>query len=97
VWSIEDKVTSGAVVSGWPVNIPSPSILLQPPDSPYVVVGSGNGRLYQIDISSPGTPSSVVLGLGNAAVGAPTMDLINSMIYVGTEAGIVYAVSYPLP
>ncbi len=97
VWSIEDNTTSGAVVSGWPVSIPSPSILLQPPDTPHVLVGSGDGSLYQIDIASPGTPTSVVLGLGNAAVGAPTLDLINSMIYVGTDAGIIYAVSYPIP
>jgi hypothetical protein len=62
-----------------------------------VLVGSGDGSLYQIDVASPGTPSSVVLGLGNAAVGASTLDLINSMIYVGSEAGIIYAVVYPLP
>jgi photosystem II stability/assembly factor-like uncharacterized protein/outer membrane protein assembly factor BamB len=97
VWAVVDNGGTGAVVPGWPVSIPSPSTPLRPPDTPHVLVGSGNGRLYQIDISSPGTPSSVVLGLGNAAVGAPTLDLINSMIYVGTDAGIIYAVSYPLP
>jgi hypothetical protein len=97
VWAIEDSGTTASVLPGWPVGVPSPSIPLHPPGSPHVLVGSGDGSLYQIDVASPGTPSSVVLGLGNAAVGASTLDLINSMIYVGSEAGIIYAVVYPLP
>jgi outer membrane protein assembly factor BamB len=97
VWAIEDKGASGNVISGWPAAIPSASIPLHPPGSNHVLAGSGDGSLYQIDLALPGSPSSVVLGPGNAAVGAPTLDLVNSMIYVGTEAGIIYAVSYPLP
>ena len=34
---------------------------------------------------------------GLAAVGIPTMDLLNSMIYVGTAEGVIYGVSFPLP
>jgi outer membrane protein assembly factor BamB len=98
VWAIADNTTSGSVVAGWPVtSIPSPSIPLYPPPSTHLLVGSSNGKLYQIDILSPSTPTSVVLGDGSAAVGAPTLDWPNSMIYVGTDAGIIYGVLYPLP
>jgi len=96
VWAIEDKIGSGDVVAGWPVLIASPSFPLHPPGSTYVLVGSGDGRLYQIDMASPSTPTSVVLGLGTAAVGAPTLDIVKSMIYVGTDAGIIYGVLYPI-
>jgi outer membrane protein assembly factor BamB len=96
VWAIEDKIGSGDVVPGWPVAITSPSFPLHPPGSPYVIVGSGDGKLYQIDLASPSTPASVILGPGTAAVGAPTLDIVKSMIYVGTEAGIIYGVLYPI-
>ena len=32
-----------------------------------------------------------------ASVGAPSLDLLNSVIYVGTDGGIIYAVDFPLP
>jgi len=98
IWAIADNTGSGAVISGWPVtSIASPSIPLHPPGSTRLLVGSGDGKLYQIDVLSPSTPASVVLGDGSGAVGAPTLDLPKSMIYVGTDAGIIYGVSYPLP
>ena len=36
------------------------------------------------------------LGDGMSAVGAPSYDFVNRLIYVGTDAGIIYAVE-PLP
>lgn len=61
-------------------------------------VGSSDGRLYQIDVSgvSP-TTTSVPLGDGSAAVGAPSLDVANNLLYVGTDAGIIYAVAPPIP
>jgi outer membrane protein assembly factor BamB len=98
VWAIADNTGSGAIVAGWPVtSIPSPSIPLHPPGTTHLLVGSSDGRLYQIDILSPSSPLSVLLGDGSAAVGAPTLDVLESMIYVGTDAGIIYALRYPLP
>jgi hypothetical protein len=37
------------------------------------------------------------LGAVVSAVGAPTLDVPNQLIYVGTSTGEVYALKYPLP
>jgi outer membrane protein assembly factor BamB len=95
IWSIEDNVTSGSVTTGWPIaTIPSPSLPLYVPGTLDLFVGSGDGHLYRINVASPSTPSSILLGTGAAAVGAPTLDLLKRMIYVGTDAGVVYGVTY---
>jgi hypothetical protein len=39
----------------------------------------------------------VVLGDGGSAVGMPAFDVLSYLFYVGTDAGVVYAVSYPIP
>jgi outer membrane protein assembly factor BamB len=98
VWSILDNVTFGSVSPGWPVTtIPSPSIPLYVPGTTQVLVGSGDGKLYQMNVVTPLPAKSVTLGDGSAAVGAPTLDLLKMLIYVGTDAGVVYGVTFPLP
>jgi hypothetical protein len=42
-------------------------------------------------------PKPLTLGDGLAVVGAPSLDNANSLIHVGTEAGIFCAVQGPLP
>ena len=37
------------------------------------------------------------LGDGSSAVGVPSVDIVNSMIYVGTDEGVIYGVTFPLP
>jgi len=77
--------------------------MTRPSIPPFVgtalVVGSGDGRPYQLTNLSGATPTqtSVILGAGTAGVGSPSYDFANNMIYVGNEAGAVYAVSLPLP
>ena len=98
VWSVLDNVSSGSVSPGWPVTtIPSPSIPLHVPGTLHLLVGAGDGKLYQMNVVTPLPVKSVVLGDGSAAVGAPTMDLVKMLIYVGTDAGVVYAVTFPIP
>ena len=98
VWSLRDNVTSASVSPGWPVTtIPSPSIPLYVPGTTHVLVGSGDGKLYQMNVVTPLPAKSVVLGDGSAAVGVPTMDLLRMLLYVGSDAGVVYAVTFPLP
>ncbi len=98
VWSIIDNITFGSVSPGWPVTtIPSPSIPLYVPGTTQVLVGSGDGKLYQMNVVTPLPVQSVTLGDGSAAVGAPTMDLLHMLIYVGTDAGVVYGVKFPIP
>jgi len=99
IWSISDNGSSAAVNPGWPVtsaDVPSPSTPIVIPGA-NVLAGGSDGRLYQIDTVSPLPPSNVVLGDGTAAVGVPSVDLLNSMVYVGTDQGVIYGVLLPLP
>jgi len=62
-------------------------------------VGSSDGRLYQINITT-GAHTSVALTPGVTpapVVGSPAYDYVNRMVYVGTDTGVMYAVSVPLP
>jgi PQQ-like domain/PQQ enzyme repeat len=98
LWSIADNGGSSTINSGWPVTtIPSPSTPLFVPGTTKILVGSTLGRLFQIDAFAPATVEVVTLGDGTAAVGAPTMDILNSMLYVGTSQGVIYGVFFPLP
>jgi hypothetical protein len=65
----------------------------------YVVVGSGDGKLYQLDIAGGGPPvvKSIVLGDGLSVIGAPTLDVFYNLVYVGSDSGVIYAVQLPLP
>jgi hypothetical protein len=88
------------VNANWPVtstDIPAPSIPTFVPTTDKVLVGSNNGKLYQMNVVNPLPSTSVTLGDGSAVVGTPTVDLLNSMIYVGTDEGVIYAVQFPLP
>ena len=78
------------------------SIALFTPGGTLILVGAGDGSLKQLDTAGAGpgvTPSvtSVTLGDGSASVGSPSLDAPNDLVYVGTDAGIVYAVQLPLP
>lgn len=97
VWGVSDN---GAAASlSWKVTtVPSPSIPLLTPHSNDAYVGGSDGKLYQLDVSSA-TPlvTSLVLGDGTAAIGSPSYDVLHSLLYVGSDAGVVYGVSLPLP
>lgn len=92
VWS--RVASTGGAVSGWPVAISSPSYPVKINDKVYV--GSGDGKLYQVDGTTGAVDASVQLGDGTAAVGVPTFNSLDRMFYVGTEAGTVHAVQAPL-
>jgi outer membrane protein assembly factor BamB len=98
VWSIADDGLSASI--NWQVgsaDIPSPSTAVFVPGTTKLIVGSGDGHLYQLDVLAPLPPDKVRLGIGAAGVGAPTVDILKSMIYVGTEEGVVYGVTFPIP
>jgi outer membrane protein assembly factor BamB len=98
VWSIADDGLSASI--NWQVgsaDIPSPSTAVFVPGTTKLIVGSGDGHLYQLDVLAPLPPDRVRLGIGAAGVGAPTVDILKSMIYVGTEEGVVYGVTFPIP
>jgi outer membrane protein assembly factor BamB len=99
VWSLRDE---GPVFTlRWAHSgIPGPSIVLYPPGSQYLWVGSSDGRLYQIDVTTgnpaqPPDATFVVLGDGTAGVGSPSLDVTRGLVYVGAEDGSLYAVDVP--
>jgi hypothetical protein len=77
----------------------SPSTVLFVPGSHYVYVGGSDGKLYEIDVAGAPVVKSVPLGDGLSVVGAPSLDrgFTPNLVHVGTEAGVFYAVSVPLP
>ena len=62
-----------------------------------VYFGGSDGKLYELEAATCGAPKSVVLGDGTATVGAPSFDLVNGLVHVGTASGVFYAVQVPLP
>jgi outer membrane protein assembly factor BamB len=96
VWALD---AGGGVVSGWPVTTvagPTPPQLLFA--SGHVLVGSSDGRLYQIEIANPGgAPASELLGSGQLGmVAVDNADPANLVAIAGSTAGAVYAVKVPL-
>ena len=64
----------------------------------YVYVGGGDGKLYRLNTSdgSDATPVfPLALGEGPAGLGSPSIDVRANFLYVGSEAGIIYAVALP--
>jgi outer membrane protein assembly factor BamB len=98
VWGL----TFGSSEPNWPpVTLAGPSTAAFLSGMKLVLVGAGDGKLYQLDISNagPGVPPqirSVVLGDGLAAVGTPLIDVQNLLVHVGSESGFIYAVKIPL-
>ena len=81
----------------WPggVGLTSPSTPVHASLDTVVYVGSGDGNLYRLRVSDGSVFDFFTLGLGDALVGSPTLDLRANYLYVGTEAGRVYAVELP--
>lgn len=93
VWALRDEGSSASLL--WRQDaIPTPSGVLWVPGQPWLAVGGGNGRLYQLQLSD-GSVSSVQLSPNNVSIGSPSFDVTNNLVYVGSEAGAVFAVSLP--
>ena len=97
LWSVLDN--GGSAALNWSLaTIASPSVPLYRVNSPYLYVGSSDGRLYELTLGGGApTAKSLALGAGTAAVGAPGFDTLNGLLQVGSDLGAVYAVSVPLP
>ena len=97
VRALVDQGSSAASFWAAPVSIPnaSPPLLW----NGRVYVGGGSSRLYSIDATSatPAAPTSVILGdpALPKVIGSPTLDTSNGLIVVGSDLGVVYAVSTP--
>jgi outer membrane protein assembly factor BamB len=92
VWSLRDDGASW--FQRWVRPIAGASQPVFFPFNQLVWVGGGDGRLYTL---KPGDGTDAVapvtLGEGTAPAGAPTVDSVGGFVYVGTTAGVVYAVA----
>jgi outer membrane protein assembly factor BamB len=98
VWALRDDGSAPAEL--WSTTaVPSPSslVFVVLGGTGYVYVGGGDGKLYQLDAATGNQVKSVPLGGPTDPIGAPTMDILNSMAYVGSASGVVHAVKVPLP
>ncbi len=92
VWRVQGMGANPSVV--WSVPFTAPSTPVYAPGDTVVYVG-GDGSLFKLNVTGGGGAGSFLLGDGGSKVGSPTLDLRNGFAYVGTEAGIVYAVRIP--
>jgi hypothetical protein len=100
VWGVTDMAGGMSDKFGGGVSLGpgvKPSAALFVPGSHYVYAGGTDGNLYEIDVAGAPQKNWVALGDGSAVVGAPSLDWVNALVHVGTEAGIFYAVQVPLP
>ncbi len=84
----------------WQVStIPSPSTPLFLPGTRDAVVGGGNGRIFRINRVDTTTPTVTFqqLGDGLSAIGPPAFDIVNDLIYAGSDEGVVYALERLFP
>jgi len=97
VTSVEDLgLTYNTAWQVTSLNIPGPSTPVFVPGTGKILVGSSDGHLYQMDAFTPLPTIRVQLGNGLLAVGVPSVDILNSMIYVGTDEGMIYGINFPL-
>ena len=104
VWALDDPGTAPPSAWVWQRDalsesdpIPSPSTPAYLAGGPHLWVGSSDGRLFRLDYATGAT--QIVVPLGDAGtpspVGSPTLDIREGFLYVGTAAGVVYAVQIP--
>ena len=73
----------------------NPSTPIFVPGTDKVLFGSSDGSLYQVDVS--GSNLTSVLLDASAVVGTPSFDPVTGLIYVGTDMGVIFTLTFPLP
>ncbi len=106
VWGFQDSA-SGLLTNLFYFNsltspaILSPSIVLYWPGTNFIYVGTGDGKLLQIELDPadwrhPKLPfKSVQLENSTTQIGAPSLDATYNLVLVGSVSGVVYAVHVP--
>lgn len=94
VRALQDSGSAAPPTPVWQRTIPGPSALLLLDTT--AVVGSSDGRLYELLLADGTVLGSVQVGDGRAAVGDPTTG-DGVAVVVGTAAGKLYRFATPLP
>ena len=96
VWVRDGSATSPEPAAS---RIPNPSAPAFLAGGPWIFVGSSNGKVYRLDYATGSAATQLAIPLGDpvtpAPVGSPTVDVREGFLYVGTAAGVVYAVQLP--
>ena len=96
VWVRDGSATSSEPAAS---RIPNPSAPAFLAGGPWIFVGSSNGKVYRLDYATGSAATQLAIPLGDpvtqAPVGSPTVDVREGFLYVGTAAGVVYAVQLP--
>jgi outer membrane protein assembly factor BamB len=95
VWAITDA--GGGFSPKWSAPLAQPSQPVFFAGTGRVYVGDGNGRLHVLSAASGADlVAPIVLGEpGFAVAGAPTVDQAGGFVYLGSDAGVVFAVAIP--
>jgi outer membrane protein assembly factor BamB len=79
-----------------PISVQGASIPLQMPGTNYLFVGTNQGQLVEIDVSSGNVVNTLTLDTGTVTIGAPSLDNASPpLVYVGSDKGVIYAVQVP--
>jgi outer membrane protein assembly factor BamB len=99
VWTLSDDGPSASQPWAEVAAVSGPSLALYDSGNNRAYVGGSDGRLHQISFggAAPVVTSVPLGGSASVVVGSPGLDVGNGLVYVGTDAGIVYAVRVPLP
>jgi outer membrane protein assembly factor BamB len=62
-----------------------------------IYVGSSDGRVHQINLTTGVDEKQFTVGSGTATVGTPSTDGNADKLFVGTSAGTLYQIPLPLP
>jgi outer membrane protein assembly factor BamB len=80
----------------WSTPIASPSAPIGFEGSPKIYVGSGDGRIHELDAATGADSNQRIVNTGlPAIVGDPSIDVSRSLIYVSTSDQRVYAFTFP--
>jgi hypothetical protein len=95
VWAITDGGSAWA--PKWQrADIPSPSQPVFYAGTGRVYVGGGDGKLYVLDATDGSdVVPPIALGDPGLSAGAPTVDQAGGFVYLGSDAGVVFAVAIP--
>ena len=100
VWAVQDPYVSGAAVAPpnpaspvWKRAVAGASALLQ---YDFIYVGSSDGKIHQINITTGADVKQFTVGDGTRTVGDVSTD-DGTQLYVGTTEGTIYEITLPLP
>ncbi len=98
VWSLADPGSGSTLSKRWDSgsSVPSPSTPMLLDTEGRVLVGGGDGALYQLNAAT-GALAGAPVPLGSASLGTPAFDVLSGMLHIGSTSGLIHAVASPLP